>query len=684
MLLKTTAAPSALLIAACAGPAFAQTAGSPTQLDSVIVTGVRNAEDPKVVADARAGLSRTPGAVAVVAQETYRDRYALSFADTLRSVPGVFAQRRWGEEVRLSVRGSGIGNSAHLRGILVAQDGVPFNLPDGSGDFQELDPLTARYIEVHKGGNAIRFGGATLGGAINVLTPTGRTVDTPNLLRLEAGSFETLRGHLAIARVNGPWDVYAAATVASSEGFRDNQGADSKRLTLSLGRQFGAEAELRLIVQANDLDQSISSAVSLQDALNRPTRVPANNPALGFARDIKSIRTTLQGKVAVSDSLSFQGAVYVAAKDLYHPITIVIDQTYATWGGYGRLDWTGRIGGLRADAFAGVAVRSGTVDALTFVAAGEARKGALIGDADQDATGLDIFAEGRLFVTDRLALVAGGTYGRSTRDFTNNLAPSNSTDRTFEWVAPRLGLLWEDETGAQVYANITRSVEPPTFAALVQSPIPQFVNLKSQEAWTGEIGARGRRGPLTFDLSAWRAEVENELLNFIVTADIPASTFNAGDTIHQGIEAGLDWRLLDAGGDRLTLRQTWTYSDFRFDGDRTYGDNRLPVIPEHLYRAELKFARRGGWFVAPGVEWSPRDTLVDYANTLTSPGYAILNLNAGLDLPGGVSVFLDARNLTGERYISSVNAVTDARRAAATVFTPGEGRSAYLGVRYAF
>lgn len=690
MSLKTSAAPCALLLAigaaALAPPASAQTTSSntPTVLDSVIVTGQRNPEDPKVVADARAYLSRTPGAVAVVAQEAFRDRYAVSFADTLRSVPGVFAQRRWGEEVRLSVRGSGIGNSAHLRGILVAQDGVPFNLPDGSGDFQELDPLTARYIEVHKGGNAIRFGGATLGGAINVLTPTGRTADTPNLLRLEAGSFETLRGHLAIARVHGPWDVYTAATVASSEGFRDNQSADSKRLTLSLGREFGPDNELRLIVQANDLDQSISSAVSLEDALNRPKQVPANNPALGFARDIKSIRTTLQGKAKLSDSLSFQGAVYFADKDLYHPITIVIDQSYETWGGYGRLDWNGSIGGLRADAFAGVAVRSGTVDALTFVAAGNAKKGALIGDADQDATGVDVFAEGRLFVTDRLALVAGGTYGRSTRDFTNNLVASNSTDETFEWFAPRVGLLWEDDTGTQVYANVTRSVEPPTFAALVQSPIPRFVNLKSQEAWTAEIGARGRRGPFTFDISAYRAEVENELLNFIVTPDIPASTFNAGDTIHQGIEAGLDWRLMDRDGDRLTLRQTYAYSDFRFDGDPTYGDNRLPVIPEHLYRADLKFSRRGGWFVAPGVEWSPSDTVVDYANTLTAPGYAILSLNAGVDLPGGVSIFLDARNLTDRRYVSSVSAVTDARRATTSVFTPGEGLSAYMGVRYAF
>ena len=66
------------------------------------------------------------------------------------------------------------------------------------------------------------------------------------------------------------------------------------------------------------------------------------------------------------------------------------------------------------------------------------------------------------------------------------------------------------------------------------------------------------------------------------------------------------------------------------------------------------------------------------------PGYTTLSLNAGIDLPNGVSLFADLRNLTDERYVSNANAVTDARTAATNVFTPGEGRSAYAGVRLTF
>ncbi|MFJ6024790.1 TonB-dependent receptor family protein [Brevundimonas sp. NPDC092305] len=682
MSLKTTAAPCALLLAALsAAPAFAQDA---TELDSVIVTGKRNPDDPAVVAEARERLSRTPGAVAVVSAESYEDRYALTFSDTLRSVPGVFAQRRWGEEVRLSIRGSGIGQSLHLRGVLLAQDGVPFSAPDGFGDFQELDPLVTRYLEVYKGGNALRFGGAALGGAVNVLTPTGRNAQNENLFRLEGGSFQTRRAHAAIAREKGDWDVYAAATWAGSEGFLDHQDGDSKRLTLNVGRQLGEDREVRVIVQANDLDLDISGTQSLDKALTRPRNPDPYVRAMDFGRDIKSVRVTAQTRWRLSDELVFEGGAYIADKRLFHPVPVVLDNDYRFWGGFGRLDWTGKLGGLRADAFAGAYFRTGDNDSLVFLNTGGGNPGFQVGSTLQNATGIDAFAEGRLFVTDRLALIAGGSWGRAERDVENRLVPANSARRNYDWFAPRVGLLWEEPDGSQIYANLTQSVEPPTFLELVQSPVPQFVDLDAQEAWTAEIGARGQRGPFRYDIAAYRAKIDGELLNYVVIPNVPALSFNAEDTIHQGIEAGLDWRLVEGEPGRLALRQTWTWSDFSFKDDAVYGDNRLPIIPEHAYRAELKYEHPQGWFVAPSVEWTPQDIYVDYANTLKYPGYATISLNAGIDLPNGVSLFADLRNLTDKKYVSNANAITDARTTAAEVFTPGEGRSAYVGVRYSF
>ncbi|MND07570.1 TonB dependent receptor [compost metagenome] len=60
-----------------------------------------------------------------------------------------------------------------------------------------------------------------------------------------------------------------------------------------------------------------------------------------------------------------------------------------------------------------------------------------------------------------------------------------------------------------------------------------------------------------------------------------------------------------------------------------------------------------------------------------------MGLNAGWRREH-VRLFLDARNLADERYISNVNAVTDARIAPAAAFWPGEGRTAYAGLALAF
>lgn len=674
----SAAACGALLIALIPTTAAAE-AGQTPSADTVIVTAKRNPEDPPVVAAARERLSETPGAVAVVSSETYGQRYAQGLTDTLRDVPGVYAQKKWGEDSRLSIRGSGIGNSAHNRGTLLAQDGIPFNEADGAGDFQLIDPLIARYMEVYKGGNALRFGGALLGGAVNVVTPTGHTAPADLVLRLDGGSYRTVRGHAEVAKVAGDWDLFAAATAISANGWRDQSDQTAQHLSLSIGRAFGEERDVRFILKVGNVEQEIPGSLTLTQALNTPTMAAPANVANDYARDIRSVRGALQSHWRLTPSTTVDAGVYATWKDLHHPIFQVIDQESRNWGAFVRFDTETRIADRKADFFYGVSYRSGDNDALQWVNV-QGSRGAKTAQSRQNAVGADLFAEGRFFVVDSFALIAGGSYGYADREFVNQLVPARSATKDYDWFAPRVGVLWQGEGGEQVFANVTRSVEPPNFSSLAQAGVATgFIPLRPQEAWTAEVGARGRRGAFTWDVALYRSELEGELLNFTVSPTIPAATFNAGDTIHQGLEAGLDWRLTDM----LRLRQTYTYSDFRFDGDAVYGGNDLPVVPAHMYRAELKYVSPQGWFVAPSLEWSPKDAWVDYANTLKSPSYAVASLGAGWTAPQGVTFFFDARNLTDERYVSNFGAVTDARTASTAVFWPGEGRSFFAGVRMA-
>ncbi len=203
------------------------------------------------VGEAQEALSRMPGAVTLVPAEDYEDTYAHNFEDVMDFTPGVYARKRFGAEVRLSVRGSGLSRSFHMRGLEILQDGVPYNLADGAADFQEVDPLIAQHIEVYKGGNGLRFGSVTLGGAINFVTPTGYTAEAENLVRIEGGSYGTARLHSQTARVYGDTDIFAAMTGNYVEGFREQEQEQSFRFSGNIGHRFNEHAETRFYVISN-------------------------------------------------------------------------------------------------------------------------------------------------------------------------------------------------------------------------------------------------------------------------------------------------------------------------------------------------------------------------------------------------------------------------------------------------
>jgi iron complex outermembrane receptor protein len=672
-----------LLSSAAQAAALAADADQRVAVDSVIVTARANPEDPPVVAAARRRLSETPGGVSVISQESYINREALGLDDMLRDAPGVYAQRKWGGDIRISIRGSGIGNANHNRGLLLAQDGVPLNEADGYGDSQVADPLNTRYAEVYRGGNALRFGGALLGGAINMVTPTGKDAGFDNQVRLDGGSFGLVREHLALARQFGDWDVFAAATNQTAQGWRSQSQQNIQYGSLNVGRSFGEDREVRFIVNGSNVNQEIPGALTLDQFNQDPHQTTAGNANGDQGRNQRGLRGSLRTTWRLSDSLVFQGSVYAVWKDLDHPIFQVIDQQSRNYGAFGRFDWDGQIGGKRADAFFGAWYRTGDMDS-NFYANVRGARGAPTSRTLQNAKAVDVFGEGRLFVTDRVAVVAGATWGQAERDYTSFAVPGVATtfnlkaDKTYDWVSPRIGLLWQDETGNQVFANLTRSVEPPNFSSMTPTNTG-FTPVRAQKAWTGEVGARGHTGPFTYDVTLYRADLKDEMLQYAVSSSIPASTFNADKTVHQGIEAALDWTVAP----RWRLRQTWTWSDFRFEDDIQFGDNRLPIVPMNFYRSEVRYDDPRGWFLAPSVEWSASDQWIDYANTKKAPGYAILNLNAGWKVSDQVSLFLDARNLADKAYVSNTQAAVTWTAATAALW-PGDGRSVFGGVTVDF
>lgn len=648
-------------------PAFAEEAPAEdaTRIEeTIIVTSDERA------AVARAQAAATPGGTDVITHEEFADRFLVSMRDTLGFSPGVYTQPRYGQEVRISIRGSGISRGFHMRGITLLQDGAPINLADDNGDFQELEPIFFDHLEVYRGANALRFGSGTLGGAVNGVTPTGETA--PGVyVRADAGSFETYRGLVSAGIERGKMDAWGAVSADTSHGDRDHVRRDAVRFQGNVGFDLTEAVETRFYLSLNDIDQELPGALTLNDVLSNPKK---GNFVGDQARDIKSVRVQNQTRIAIGEGSLALGA-FVNDKELFHPIFQVLDYSSQDQGVWGRYD---REFGRFAVTVGGAA-RQGETDAKRFVNI-NGKRGAQTFQADQEAWTANVYVEGRYSATDELTLIAGAIYAQGEREQQLNLNNGVAVDvlgtASFEEFSPKFGVLFDVAPEIQLYANYSRSAEFPGFSEVAQ--IASFVPVEAQTAWTAEIGTRGRAGIASWDVSLYSADIDGEMLQFAISPDIPASTFNADKTIHQGIEAGLDL----AFNDWLTLRQVYQYSDFRFDGDAQYGDNTLPVVPEHVYRAELRF---GGdrFTVAPNLEWVPDGAWADYSNTTRAGGYTLLGVTGSFKATDRVDVFVDARNLGDETAAGDVSAVITATSASA-IYYPVERRAVFGGIRARF
>ncbi|MGX5773588.1 TonB-dependent receptor family protein [Methylorubrum zatmanii] len=702
------AALSSLLLASSSGlltPALAQAPEGATTLSEISVAGSGGAPNPAEragsltvpsVAAQRAAVNATVGSVAFVDAASFRNRYANTVRDVLKDVPGVFVQERYGQEMRLSVRGSGIARGFHVRGIELLQDGIPLNLADGSGDFYQIDPLSLRSVGVYKGGNALTFGATTLGGAVNFVTPTAYTAFAPNILRIDGGSFNTIREHFQFSRIAGPADFLISGTLTNSDGYRDHETQRTRNFNANLGYRLAPGVETRFFVGFYDTDQKLPGTLSLFDALNNPrianpTAISGNQSRKVTTERIAN-RTSFELDVGRLDIDSW--AIH---KNLYHPIFQVIDQDGWTYGISPH--WAGSfdIAGYRNDLILGLRAFAGVNQALQFANVSGLR-GAQTLNALQSASNYEAYAENRFWFLPDVALMTGAKLFSSNRTYSNKGGlPASPTARfgnvTYDGINPKLGLLWQPLPDIQVFGDITRSRDVPDFSDLAQTNMlgTTFVPLEAQRAWTYEAGTRGRIDRLAWDVTLYRAEIRDALINFTINPglNIPAATFNAPRTRHQGVEAAVTLDLaqdLTGLGDRLSLTQIWTHNDFRFVGDPVFGNNRIAGVPVDVLRTVLGYAHPSGFTLAPSVDWVPEGAFADHANTLKAPGYALFNVQASLDFANGVSLFVDARNLTDARYISDIAVVTNA----ATVpggplaFYPGNGRSVFGGVRASF
>lgn len=674
-----------LAVSTALSPAYAEhknqmLAEHKTQLPAVTVLGGSESATAPSAETSRIALESIPGSTAVVAQEAYADTRAATIKDMLDFTPGVIAQSRVNEESRLSIRGSGLSRTYHMRGLSLYQDNIPVHNADGSADFQDLDPLAFSHVEVYKGANALQLGAATLGGALNFVTPTGYTAD-PLSLRLEAGSFGTRRTHIASGQMLGDSDYAVSFSKQVSDGFRDHSRQNNARFHSNLGHKLSDQLETRFYFTYVDANQELPGTLTKEQLKSDPTQATPSSLALNQQRDYELWRvankTTCQG-----DGYTLNGGVYASQKDLYHPVFQLVDVRSEDYGTFANVTFDGHIGTLGNELLMGTELRTGESDSQRFINL-SGGYGALAASSSETSNTATFFVEDRLHVTNDVTLIGGSQLVHTRRDFEDRFSANGdqSGAKDYTGISPRIGALWDVTPEMQVFGNLSASYEPPIMGELTQMlpGVVALADLEAQKAYTLELGTRGSHGRWNWDASVYRAWLRDELMMFS-TGPTTSGVLNADRSVHQGIELGAGVAITD----HISSRMAYTFNHFRFDDDAQWGDNAIPGVPEHYLRAEIRYDRGTGWFIAPNIESALDNYYVDMANSMVSDAYIITGITAGYDLTEQVSLFVDARNLTDERYAATASVITASTATNTALFYPGDGRSVYAGLKYKF
>ncbi|MEO1242637.1 MAG: TonB-dependent receptor [Pseudomonadota bacterium] len=657
-----------------------------------------------------------PAASDVRPSSDYVDNYARNAGDALFFSPGVWVNAADLNEQRLVLRGFAFNNRQQRTNAIVLRDGAPLTDVHGNTNLREIDLLAVNRVDVFRGGaGSLRIGGDNLGGVVNFASPTGVDMLAGLGGRIDAGSsIEGTpggRAHLDLAGVSssGDFDYFVSATGGYESGFRENNELQDGVLNANVGFQLSPKLKTRFFFEAIYSDGELAGGLIPGDAANDPSQAAPpitlgplfpGGPIIQFADGAEADnfnRNLLVGRVSNQTNFGllnhdFDLGLHFTRREVESAqidFIGVLDEAGNEWGArlaasrnfqFFNIDTTYRFGG---------AYSTGSQDSDRFENIG-GEAGFQTVDTEQKSTNINAFFEAAFRPFKKLLVDMGAKFIIADRELTVG-DDDTPEDARFTGVAAKLGVIYDLFDNMQIFANASRTYEPPAFSELIAGNPEDFNDLDEQDAFTYEAGLRGSVNDwIGWDVTYFNSDIENEIINLDEpeTNGIGGTLANVDKTTHKGFEVGLDVHLIpNRNGRALTLRNVYSYNDFRFVDADPIGDfdgNRIAGVPQHVYRGELRYDEIGRWFAAVNIQTAAGDYYADHENVFTAPSDIVLGFSAGLQLTDQAVLFVSGENITDTNYAAGLTPVTSQNAVNGRIFTPGARASVYGGLKYRF
>jgi len=329
-----------------------------------------------------------------------------------------------------------------------------------------------------------------------------------------------------------------------------------------------------------------------------------------------------------------------------------------------------------------------------------------------------LYATDTFDVTSRLSITLGGRYNVAQIGLTDTIGNNDGLngDHSYSRFNPAVGATYKITPSLTAYGGYAEANRAPTplelgcadpmrpclldNALVGDPPLKQVVSHTYEAGLRGRVGNGARRGLLIWNVGWFHAENVNDIIN--VASPLPGHQYfqNGGNTLRQGIEAGMSWQW-----DRWSAFANYTFVDavflsplilsspnnpFADASGRIYvapGDH-IPAVPDHRLKAGLDYKIIEAWKVGADLNVIGSQYLVgDQSNQNPKvPAYWVVNLHTSYQASKNIEVFGLVRNLLDRHYLTYGTffqtssfpylGLTDPR-----TFIPGMPFAVYAGLR---
>ncbi len=654
---------------------------SATQLNAVIITA--GASQQIVCA--------TPVSIGLVNQQLLRRDAPFTTTSAINRIPGVLLQSGALNTNRLTIRGIGSRTLYGTNKIKAYFEEIP--LTDGSGNstIEDVDQNFIDRIEVIKGPNSSIYG-AGLGGVVRLFAHRAEPLQTAFNVSQTIGSFGRALFSIQADHHDGKNQVSLGFTNLLSQGYRQNSDYNRKQAGMSARTVLSPKTSIATLAQYTWLKAYIPSSINEEDYLKEPQKAAFTwNQTKGYEQYNKGLMG-ISLNHGFNNTMELKISVFGQYRDAYEPRPFnILEENTNTIGTRAIFtkEWNQLSIHLGTELFQDNYQWKTFENNYTADSNGSV-EGAHLTENKETRTYQNVFAESAYAINDNLTLSTGLNFNHTAYDLYNaydaNLADISGAYTFDPVLSPKLSMNYQKDLFS-IFGNISHGFSPPSLEETLYPDGQVNPNIEPESGWNYEVGYRGRKNRIQYDLVAYYMDIRN-LLVAQRTAEDAYVGVNAGVNNHWGIDALMNYTLPLTPAHQLNtfFSGAWMhyeFGDFTNDGI-SFDGNQLTGVPQYILNAGLELISRKGFYGNVNGRYLSK-TPLDDANSLYAKRYFLLNARVGYLLQVkqfDFDTYLGVNNLGDTRYASMllINA-TGFNGAAPRYYYPGDPRNVYAGIR---